>query len=30
MKALGAFKKGDRTTVQFNRQAEKLSAPVEF
>jgi aminopeptidase YwaD len=30
MKALGDFKKGDKTTVHFNRQNEKLSAPIEF
>jgi hypothetical protein len=30
MQALGGFKKGDKTTVQFNRGNEKLSAPVEF
>ncbi len=30
MKALGDFKKGDKTTVHFNRVNEKFSAPVEF
>ena len=30
MQALGEFKKGDKTTVHFNRVNEKLSAPVEF
>lgn len=30
MQALGTFKKGDKTTVHFNRGNEKLSAPVEF
>ncbi|MEI6947529.1 M20/M25/M40 family metallo-hydrolase [Paraflavisolibacter sp. H34] len=30
MQALGHFKKGDRTTVQFSRGEQKLSAPVEF
>lgn len=30
MQALGSFKKGDKTTVQFNRGSEKLSGPVEF
>ena len=30
MKALGEFKKGDKTTVHFTRVNEKLSAPVEF
>jgi aminopeptidase YwaD len=30
MKALGEFKKGDKTLVHFTRVNEKLSAPVEF
>jgi C-terminal processing protease CtpA/Prc len=30
MKALGEFKKGDKTTVHFTRVNEKLSVPVEF
>jgi aminopeptidase YwaD len=30
MQALGHFKKGDSTTVYFNRAAEKLSRPVTF
>jgi aminopeptidase YwaD len=30
MKALGEFKKGDKTTVHFTRVNQKLSAPVEF
>ena len=30
MKALGDFKKGDKTTVHFNRVNEKLSASIEF
>jgi hypothetical protein len=30
MQALSEFKKGDKTTVHFNRINEKLSAPVEF
>jgi aminopeptidase YwaD len=30
MKALGDFKKGDKTTVRFNRVNEKLSASIEF
>jgi hypothetical protein len=30
MQALGDFKKGDKTTVYFNRVNEKLSAPIEF
>jgi hypothetical protein len=30
MKVLGDFKKGDKTTVHFNRVNEKLSAPIEF
>ena len=30
MQALGEFKKGDKTTVHFNRVNEKLSAPIEF
>ena len=30
MQALGEFKKGDKTQVQFTRVNEKLSAPVEF
>jgi aminopeptidase YwaD len=30
MQALGKFKKGDKTTVQINRAAEKLSVPVVF
>jgi len=30
MKALSDFKKGDKTTVRFNRVNEKLSASIEF
>ena len=30
MQALGNFKKGDKTTVQYNRGNQKLSAEVEF
>jgi hypothetical protein len=30
MQALGKFKKGDKTTVQYNRNTEKLKAVVEF
>ena len=30
MQALGEFKKGDKTIVQFTRVNQKLSAPVEF
>jgi aminopeptidase YwaD len=30
MQALNKFKKGDKTTVYYNRNAEKLSAVIEF
>ena len=30
MQALSKFKKGDKTTVQYNRSHEKLSAAIEF
>jgi Zn-dependent M28 family amino/carboxypeptidase len=30
MQALGKFKKGDKTTVHYNRGHQRLSSPVEF